>query len=299
MTMHRSSTVFVIVRAPARRSFFETGRARTASESVAWLTPLFLSTDVNFTEASTSALTASCARSRVSERRRMREEAVSRRVGRDAAGGEPASGRSGRVRRRGRRSPDRAGDDVDSSARPRSRLSERATATRPTSCLVARKSHRGTSSERDDGAAVHGAVRIPTRCANSLASARSLALWHRAKRPLAQRTSSSPSRTLSCDVIIFAGDSYPLHESGRMRAWVQIRPLASAGLFSEERRAPLDERSLLDAQRCRASRAGRVTCSRSRWHRRVRLGGIVGPAPAARKKRHEKVFFRREPLTNL
>ena len=63
--MQRSSTVFVIVRAPARRSFFETGRARTATESVAWLTPLFLSTDVNFTEASTSALTASCARLRV------------------------------------------------------------------------------------------------------------------------------------------------------------------------------------------------------------------------------------------
>ena len=64
-TMHRSSTVFVMVRAPARRSFFDTGRARTATESVAWLTPLFLSTDVNFTEASTSALTASCARLRV------------------------------------------------------------------------------------------------------------------------------------------------------------------------------------------------------------------------------------------
>jgi hypothetical protein len=136
--------------------------------------------------------------------------------------------------------PDRAGDDVDSSASALETLGTRDT-TRPTSCLVARKSHRGTSSERVRANRLDAPCGYPTMSEQSRI-ARSLEP-RIARKAASAHPRSSPSRTLSCDVMSVVVIRTPAR-AGRC-AWVQRRPLSGALLFSEERRAPLDGRSLL------------------------------------------------------
>ena len=58
-TTHWSSTVRVMERPPDARSPFVRGRMRVKTDKVAWDTPFFLRTRVNFNEASTSS--CSCA----------------------------------------------------------------------------------------------------------------------------------------------------------------------------------------------------------------------------------------------
>ena len=172
----------------------------------------------------------------------MREEAVSRRVGRDASGGPDAgsrasSGRSGRVRRRGRR-PRTAPGTTSTRARPRSGLSERATRRRVPRLVSSRTAGRRRSAYERTVSAPCGyrTMSEQSRIARSLEP-------RIARKAASAHPRSSPSRTLSCDVMAVVVIRTPAR-AGRC-AWVQRRPLSGALLFSEERRAPLDGRSLL------------------------------------------------------
>lgn len=172
----------------------------------------------------------------------MREEAVSRRVGRDASGGPDAgsrasSGRSGRVRRRGRR-PRTAPGTTSTRARPRSGLSERATRRRVPRLVSSRTAGRRRSAYERTVSAPCGyrTMSEQSRIARSLEP-------RMARKAASAHPRSSPSRTLSCDVMAVVVIRTPAR-AGRC-AWVQRRPLSGALLFSEERRAPLDGRSLL------------------------------------------------------
>ena len=173
----------------------------------------------------------------------MREEAVSRRVGRDASGGPDAgsrasSGRSGRVQRRGRR-PRTAPGTTSTRARPVWTLGTRDTTACLTSCLVARRTagRRRSAYERTVSAPCgYRTMSEQSRIARSLEP-------RIARKAASAHPRSSPSRTLSCDVMAVVVIRTPAR-AGRC-AWVQRRPLSGALLFSEERRAPLDGRSLL------------------------------------------------------
>lgn len=130
----------------------------------------------------------------------MREEAVSRRVGRDASGGPDAgsrasSGRSGRVRRRGRR-PRTAPGTTSTRARPRSGLSERATRRRVPRLVSSRTAGRRRSAYERTVSAPCGyrTMSEQSRIARSLEP-------RMARKAASAHPRSSPSRTLSCDVM--------------------------------------------------------------------------------------------------
>ena len=285
-TMHRSSTVLVIVRAPARRSFFDSGRARTATDSVAWLTPLLLSTDVNFTEASTSARTSSCFAKKngcVAEDDWKRDggQSACREVA-SRASSVPKRARPQKLRmrdryvgRRGRRFPAAPGT---TSTRARSRTELDTVETRETRHVLSRLSDRGTSSERLREAAMRRCGYRPRACVSA-----------RVRSSLASREKRfRASEALPAYLVVrrhVAGDSYPrsdrrisLGSADRRREGSCSR--RNAARFSTGARVR-DAAARETGGDERVSRVRRVP---------VRVVLVAPGAPRARKKRHEKYF---------